>query len=38
MQNRTTWPTISYLASIPVELEEAALVDGAKRFQALRKS
>ena len=28
---------VSYLSSIPVELEEAALVDGATRFQALRK-
>jgi ABC-type glycerol-3-phosphate transport system permease component len=26
---------VSYLASIPVELEEAALVDGATRLQAL---
>lgn len=32
-----TWLMLSYLASIPVELEEAALVDGATRFQALRK-
>lgn len=32
-----TWLMVSYLASIPVELEEAALVDGATRFQALRK-
>lgn len=30
-----TWLMVSYLASIPVELEEAALVDGATRFQAL---
>jgi ABC-type glycerol-3-phosphate transport system permease component len=32
-----TWLMVSYLSSIPVELEEAALVDGATRFQALRK-
>jgi ABC-type glycerol-3-phosphate transport system permease component len=32
-----TWLMFSYLSSIPVELEEAALVDGATRFQALRK-
>jgi ABC-type glycerol-3-phosphate transport system permease component len=32
-----TWLMVSYLASIPVELEEAAMVDGATRFQALRK-
>lgn len=31
------WLMVSYLASIPAELEEAALVDGATRFQALRK-
>ncbi|MBX6764938.1 MAG: carbohydrate ABC transporter permease [Rubrobacteraceae bacterium] len=31
------WLMVSYLASIPVELEEAALVDGATRLQALRK-
>jgi len=30
-----TWLMVSYLASIPVELEEAALVDGATRLQAL---
>jgi ABC-type glycerol-3-phosphate transport system permease component len=32
-----TWLMVSYLSSIPVVLEEAALVDGATRFQALRK-
>lgn len=32
-----TWLMVSYLSSIPVELEEAALVDGATRVQALRK-
>jgi ABC-type glycerol-3-phosphate transport system permease component len=32
-----TWLMVSYLSSIPVELEEAALVDGATRCQALRK-
>jgi ABC-type glycerol-3-phosphate transport system permease component len=32
-----TWLMVSYLSSIPVELEEAALVDGATRFQALHK-
>jgi ABC-type glycerol-3-phosphate transport system permease component len=32
-----TWLMVSYFSSIPVELEEAALVDGATRFQALRK-
>jgi multiple sugar transport system permease protein len=32
-----TWLMVSYLSSIPLELEEAALVDGATRFQALRK-
>jgi ABC-type glycerol-3-phosphate transport system permease component len=32
-----TWLMVSYLSSIPVELEEAALVDGATRFQALSK-
>ena len=30
-----TWLMVSYLGSIPVDLEEAALVDGATRFQAL---
>jgi ABC-type glycerol-3-phosphate transport system permease component len=30
-----TWILFSYLGSIPVELEEAALVDGATRLQAL---
>lgn len=29
------WLMVSYLGSIPVELEEAALVDGATRLQAL---
>jgi ABC-type glycerol-3-phosphate transport system permease component len=30
-----TWILVSYLGSIPLELEEAALVDGATRLQAL---
>jgi ABC-type glycerol-3-phosphate transport system permease component len=30
-----TWLMMSYLGSIPVELEEAALVDGATRLRAL---
>lgn len=30
-----TWLMVSYLGSIPVDLEEAALVDGATRVQAL---
>ncbi|TMD69031.1 MAG: carbohydrate ABC transporter permease [Chloroflexi bacterium] len=30
-----TWLMVSYLGSIPMELEEAALVDGATRLQAL---
>ena len=30
-----TWILVSYLGSIPIELEEAALVDGATRLQAL---
>lgn len=30
-----TWLMVSYLGSIPVDLEEAALVDGATRLQAL---
>lgn len=30
-----TWMMVSYLGSIPLELEEAALVDGASRVQAL---
>ena len=30
-----TWLMVSYLNSIPVDLEEAALVDGATRLQAL---
>jgi ABC-type glycerol-3-phosphate transport system permease component len=32
-----TWILVSYLGSIPLELEEAALVDGATRLQALRR-
>lgn len=32
-----TWLMISYLGSIPIDLEEAALVDGATRLQALRR-
>ncbi len=31
----TIWLMVSYLGSIPVDLEEAALVDGATRLQAL---
>jgi ABC-type glycerol-3-phosphate transport system permease component len=31
-----TWLLVSYLGSIPVDLEEAALVDGATRLQTLR--
>ena len=30
-----TWLMVSYLGSIPMDLEEAALVDGATRLQAL---
>lgn len=30
-----TWLLVSYLGSIPMDLEEAALVDGATRLQAL---
>jgi multiple sugar transport system permease protein len=32
-----TWLLTGYFASIPVELEEAALVDGCTRLQALRR-
>lgn len=32
-----TWLEFSYLASIPVDFEEAALVDGASRLGALRR-
>jgi multiple sugar transport system permease protein len=32
-----TWLLTGYFASIPVELEEAALVDGCTRIQALRR-
>jgi ABC-type glycerol-3-phosphate transport system permease component len=32
-----TWLLKNFFAQIPVELEEAALVDGASRLQALRK-
>ena len=32
-----TWLMVSYLGSIPMDLEEAALCDGATRLQALRK-
>jgi ABC-type glycerol-3-phosphate transport system permease component len=32
-----TWLMVSYLGSIPIDLEEAALVDGATRLQALWK-
>ncbi len=32
-----TWLLTSYFSQIPVELEEAAIVDGASRLQALRK-
>jgi multiple sugar transport system permease protein len=31
-----TWMLMGYFKSIPVELEEAAMVDGASRLQALR--
>jgi multiple sugar transport system permease protein len=31
----STWLTISYFNTIPSDLEDAALVDGANRFQAL---
>jgi ABC-type glycerol-3-phosphate transport system permease component len=31
-----TWLLVSYLGSIPVDLEEAALIDGATRLQTLR--
>lgn len=30
-----TWLMVSYLSNIPIDLEEAALVDGATRIQAL---
>ncbi|RLE12007.1 carbohydrate ABC transporter permease [Candidatus Aerophobetes bacterium] len=33
----STWFLISFYRSIPMELEEAALIDGASRFQAFRK-
>ena len=32
-----TWLLTGYFSSIPVELEEAALVDGCTRFQAFRR-
>jgi len=32
-----TWLLMSYFATIPKELEECAIVDGATRWQALRK-
>lgn len=32
----STWLTISYFNTVPADLEDAALVDGANRFQALR--
>lgn len=32
-----TWLLLSYLSNVPTDLEEAALVDGASRFQTLRK-
>ncbi|HEY7144455.1 MAG TPA: carbohydrate ABC transporter permease [Streptosporangiaceae bacterium] len=32
-----TWLLTSYFSQIPVQLEEAAIVDGATRLQALRK-
>lgn len=32
-----TWLMVSYLGSIPMDLEEAALCDGATRLQALRR-
>ena len=31
-----TWVLIGYFRSIPVDLEEAAMIDGASRFQAFR--
>jgi len=33
----STWFLISFYRSIPIELEEAAMIDGASRFQAFRK-
>jgi multiple sugar transport system permease protein len=33
----TVWMMYTYFRQMPVELEEAALVDGCSRFQALRK-
>jgi len=33
----STWFLISFYRSIPMELEEAALIDGASRFQAFHK-
>ncbi|MFN0156054.1 MAG: carbohydrate ABC transporter permease [Gaiella sp.] len=33
----TVWMMFTYFRQMPVELEEAALVDGCSRFQALRK-
>ncbi|MDQ3692690.1 MAG: carbohydrate ABC transporter permease [Chloroflexota bacterium] len=32
----STWLTISYFNTVPADLEDAALVDGANRLQALR--
>lgn len=32
-----TWLLTGYFASIPIDLEEAALVDGSTRFQAFRR-
>ncbi|MGI8688524.1 MAG: carbohydrate ABC transporter permease [Thermomicrobiales bacterium] len=32
-----TWLAISYFNTIPAELEDAALVDGANRFQSLTR-
>jgi ABC-type glycerol-3-phosphate transport system permease component len=32
-----TWLLTSYFSQIPIQLEEAAIVDGASRLQALRK-
>jgi multiple sugar transport system permease protein len=32
-----TWLLMGYFKSIPIELEECALIDGASRFQILRK-
>lgn len=33
----STWIMLGFFSGIPVEIEEAAMVDGASRFQVLRK-